>query len=167
MASNITCISSETAAGNFYPVNETTKNAYLHNSGDTDGGQVEGIDGFQLHPHRERHTVGWVFHLPQHTAYYDNHNNTLFVALHLVKAWRAYKSVRIRSFYHTHINTHCIRWSCVCHSSLSTFNTAALTGRSIYLQVHKMITFVKQQRNSLHCQRERDSVCQTQISHKK
>jgi len=68
MASNITCISSETAAGNFYPVNETTKNAYLHNSGNTDGGQVEGIDGFQLHPHRERHTVGWVFHLPQHTA---------------------------------------------------------------------------------------------------
>lgn len=61
-------VSAQTAAGNFYPVNETTKNAYLHNSGDTDGGQVEGIDGFQLHPYRECHTVGWVFHLPQHTA---------------------------------------------------------------------------------------------------
>ena len=40
--------------------------ADLHDSGNTDGRQVEGVDGFQFHPHGERHTMGWVFHLSQH-----------------------------------------------------------------------------------------------------
>ena len=29
-------------------------------------------------------------------------NNRLFLAPHLIRAWSAYKSLRIRSFYHTH-----------------------------------------------------------------